>query len=149
MEARIINLPRITDPRGNLSFIEQCKEIPFEIKRVFYIYDVPAGESRGTHAHKSNNQLIIAASGSFDVFMDDGTTQKTVTLNRPFEGLYVPAGIWTQEQSFSSGALCLVLSDDFFDEDDVEALRKAIAKELGMTLPKSKKEDKKGKKGKK
>lgn len=118
MEARIINLPRITDPRGNLSFIEQCKEIPFEIKRVFYIYDVPAGESRGTHAHKTNNQLIIAASGSFDVFMDDGATQKTVTLNRPFEGLYVPAGIWTQEQSFSSGALCLVLTDDFFDEDD-------------------------------
>jgi dTDP-4-amino-4,6-dideoxygalactose transaminase/dTDP-4-dehydrorhamnose 3,5-epimerase-like enzyme len=118
MEARIIKLPRVTDPRGNLSFIEQCKEIPFEIKRVFYIYDVPAGESRGTHAHKTNNQLIVAASGSFDVFLDDGITQKTVTLNRPFEGLYVPAGIWTQEQSFSSGALCLVLTDDFFDEDD-------------------------------
>lgn len=115
---RLIDLPRITDPRGNLSFIEGGRHIPFEIARVYYLYDVPGGESRGAHAHRELQQLIIAASGSFTVHLDDGFEKKAVTLNRPSRGLLMPRLIWRELTEFSSGAVCLVLASQPFAESD-------------------------------
>ncbi|MGA3058961.1 MAG: FdtA/QdtA family cupin domain-containing protein [Candidatus Bathyarchaeia archaeon] len=117
-ECKIITLPKITDCRGNLSFIEENKHIPFEIKRVYYLYDVPGGESRGGHAHKTLKQFIIAASGSFDVTLDDGLQRKTFQLNRPYYGLYIPPSIWRELDNFSSGSFCLVLVSDLYNEID-------------------------------
>ncbi|MCW4047202.1 MAG: FdtA/QdtA family cupin domain-containing protein [Candidatus Bathyarchaeota archaeon] len=117
-QCKIIDLPKVTDRRGNLSFIEGNKQVPFEIKRVYYLYDVPGGESRGGHAHKSLQQFIIAASGSFDVILDDGFQRKSYQLNRPYYGLYVPPLIWRELNNFSSGSFCLVLVSDLFDEND-------------------------------
>jgi len=114
----IIELPKIVDVRGNLTFIEQKKHIPFEIKRVYYLYDVPAGESRGGHAHRTLKQFIIAASGSFDVILDDGKDRKTFHLNRPYMGLYICPMVWRELNNFSSGSVCLVLASDLFDESD-------------------------------
>ena len=114
----LINLPKISDTRGNLTFIEGNKHIPFEIKRVYYIYDVPGGESRGGHAHKRLQQFIIAASGSFDVIVDDGVKRKRFNLNRAYYGLYIPPMIWRELNNFSSGAVCLVLASELYDEDD-------------------------------
>ena len=116
---QIINIPKISDPkgRGNLSFIEK-NIIPFKIKRVYYLYDVPSDGSRGGHAHKKLNQFLIALSGSFDVKVDDGSSKKTFTLNKPNKGLYIPNGIWREMENFSSGAICLVLASDYFDESD-------------------------------
>jgi dTDP-4-dehydrorhamnose 3,5-epimerase-like enzyme len=115
---KIVELPKITDARGNLTFIEEEDHIPFEIKRVYYLYDVPGGSERGGHAHKALHQLIIALSGSFDVEIDDGTTKKTFTLNRPYEGLYICPGIWRELKNFSSGSVCLVLASNLYSEDD-------------------------------
>lgn len=115
---RIIELPKIADSRGNLSFIEGGKHIPFEIKRVFYLYDVPGGESRAGHALKNTEQLIIAASGSFDVVLDDGRQRRTFTLNRSWRGVYVPGMVWRELVNFSSAGLCLVLASDYFDESE-------------------------------
>ncbi|HID97513.1 MAG TPA: WxcM-like domain-containing protein [Thermodesulfobacteriaceae bacterium] len=115
---RLIALPKITDTRGNLTFIEGGEHIPFAIKRVYYLYDVPGGEVRGGHAHKRLEQLIIAASGSFDVLLDDGREKKKITLNRPFYGLYIPVMIWRELENFSSGSTCLVLASEHFDESD-------------------------------
>ena len=106
------------DPRGNLTPIEEYKDVPFEIKRIFYLYDVPGGESRGAHAHYKDNQFLIAASGAFEVFVDDGVNQKVFTLNRPYYGLLVPPGIWAAEQEFSSGSVCLVLTDNTYVAED-------------------------------
>lgn len=117
-DCRIIDLPKITDPRGNLSFIEGGNHIPFDIKRVYYLYDVPGGAERGGHAHKALNQLIIAMSGSFDVVLDDGNGKKRFHLNRSYYGLYVCPMIWRELDNFSSGSVCMVLASNFYDEED-------------------------------
>ena len=119
MLGEIIGLPKIYDPRGNLTVAEQMKNVPFEVKRVYWTYDVPAGERRGGHAHKECVEFIIAVSGSFTVTLDDGKgNRKDFHLNHPWEGLLVPTGIWRTLEDFSSGAVCLVLASELFDEDD-------------------------------
>ena len=117
-KCEIINLPRIHDARGNLSFIESGKHIPFDIKRIYYLYDVTGGSERGAHAHKDLHQLIIAISGSFDVVLDDGTAKKRFHLSRSYYGLYVCPMIWRVLDNFSSASACLVLASNLFDEDD-------------------------------
>lgn len=117
-DCALIQVPKIYNRSGNISIIEGVKNLPFKPKRVFYLYDIPAGESRGAHAHKENHQFIIAGSGSFEVALDDGTNTKTVSLNRPFYGLHIPPGIWAHELNFSAGAICLVLASDKYDEED-------------------------------
>jgi len=114
-DCKIIQLPKIKDPRGNLTFLENKNQIPFEIKRVFYIYDVPTGENRGSHAHRNLKQFIICLSGSFDVFLDDGKCKKTMHLNRPWQGLFVPSMIWSSEVNFDPGSVCLVLVSELYD----------------------------------
>ncbi len=115
---RIINLPKVYDPRGNLTFIEGTRHVPFEIRRVYYLYDVPGGESRAGHAHLRLEQFIIAASGSFDVVLDDGIAKHRFFLNRSYFGLYIPPLIWREIENFSSGSVCLVLASEFYDESD-------------------------------
>ncbi|NYJ06360.1 sugar 3,4-ketoisomerase [Petropleomorpha daqingensis] len=115
---RIVDLPRITDPRGNLTFIEGGSQIPFDVARVYYLYDVPGGESRGGHAHQQLEQLIIAAAGSFDVIVDDGTETARFHLNRSYYGLYVPRLTWRELGNFSSGSVCLVLASQPYEEAD-------------------------------
>lgn len=115
---QIICLPKIAEARGNLTFIENRRNIPFDIKRVYYLYDVPGGAERGGHAHKALHQLIIAMSGSFDIHLDDGVEKKTFHLNRSYFGLYVCPMIWREIDNFSSGSVCLVLASDYFDEQD-------------------------------
>ena len=117
-DCKLIDLRKIHDPRGNLTPIEGGLDIPFEIKRVFYQYDVPGGESRGAHAHIKDQQFLIAVSGAFEVLVDDGKNSKIFTLNRPYYGLLVPPGIWSAEQEFSSGSVCLVLTDNGYDAAD-------------------------------
>ena len=117
-ESSIIPLPKITDKRGNLSFIHGLDHVPFEIRRVYYLYDVPAGAERGGHAHKHLQQFIIAVSGSFEVKLSDGYEEVSYTLNRPFEGLYVAPMTWRDLLNFSSGSVCLVLASAHFDEND-------------------------------
>ncbi len=117
-DCKIIDLRKIHDPRGNLTPIEGGVDIPFDIRRVFYQYDVPGGESRGAHAHINDFQFLIAVSGALEVFVDDGRNSKIFTLNRPYYGLLVPPGIWSAEQEFSSGSVCLVLTDNGFDAAD-------------------------------
>jgi len=114
----IINLPKIVDERGNLSFIEQFKHIPFEIKRAYWIYDVPGGQIRGGHAYKKLNEFIVALSGSFDVVLHDGANETKYSLNRSYFGLYVPKMIWRRIENFSTNSLCLILADDFFSKND-------------------------------
>jgi len=115
---RIIELPKITEPRGNLTFIEQGSHIPFDIQRVYYLYDVPGGAERGGHAHKALHQLIVAMSGSFDVVLDDGNEKKRFHLNRSYYGLYVCPMVWRELDNFSSGSVSLVLASNRYDEDD-------------------------------
>jgi dTDP-4-dehydrorhamnose 3,5-epimerase-like enzyme len=117
-QVRIIKLPRITDPRGNLTFIEGGDHVPFDIARVYYLYDVPGGAERGGHAHKGLQQLIIAMSGSFDVVLNDGNETKRFHLNRSYYGLYVPTMLWRELDNFSSGAVCMVLASNTYDESD-------------------------------
>ena len=114
----ILELPRIGDPRGNLTFVEGGKHIPFDIRRVYYLYDVPGGAERGGHAHKALHQLIIAMSGSFDIHLDDGYVKKTIHMNRSYNGLYVCPMMWREIDNFSSGAVCMVLASDYYDEQD-------------------------------
>ena len=116
--AKIIQLTKITDPRGNLSIIEQFKDVPFKIKRAYWIYDVPGGEIRGGHAYKENQEFIVALSGSFDVVLDDGTDKKVFSLNRSYYGLYIPRGLWRELENFSTNSLALVLSSTKYDEKD-------------------------------
>ena len=116
-QAAILNLPMIQDTRGNLSVVEGTREVPFEIKRVFYLYDVPGGADRAGHALKSCEQFIIAASGSFDVKVDDGTRSKKFQLSRSYYGLYLPPMCWREIDNFSSGSVCLVLASEFYDEN--------------------------------
>jgi hypothetical protein len=115
---RIIDLPRVADPRGNLTFIEGERHVPFPIRRVYYLYDVPGGETRGGHAHKRLEQFIIAASGSFDVVVDDGTEQRRFFLNRSYYGLYLPRMVWRELENFSSGSVCLVIASEVYEESD-------------------------------
>lgn len=117
MDYQLITLPKIEDPRGNLSVIEN-DVIPFEIKRVYYLYDVPSGAERGGHAHKEQLEFLIALSGSFDVVLNDGNEQINITLNRPNVGLLIPTGVWRELQNFSSGSVCLVLASAVFEEED-------------------------------
>ncbi len=111
-------MPKHYNVSGNLTAIENNKNIPFAIRRIFYTYDIPGGEARGAHAHKECHQFLIAGSGSFEVALDDGVNKRTVLLNRPFYGLHIPPGIWAAEQGFSSGSICLVLASHLFNEDD-------------------------------
>jgi len=113
-----IDLPKISDCRGNLTFIEGGSHIPFEIKRIYYLYDVPGGAERGAHGHKKLEQLIIAASGSFDIVLDDGYNKETYHMNRSYYGLYVAPGMWRDITNISSGAVCLVLASEHYDETD-------------------------------
>lgn len=115
---KLVDLPKITDPRGNLTFVEGGNHIPFDIKRAYYLYDVPGGAERGGHAHKGLQQLIIAMSGSFDVVLDDGRNKKRYHLNRSYTGLYVCPMIWRELDNFSSGSVCMVLASQKYDEDD-------------------------------
>ena len=117
-DCRIIELPKISDTRGNLSFIEGGEHIPFDIKRVYYLYDVPGGSDRGSHAHKNLHQFIVAMSGSFDVVLDDGKEKRRYHLNRSYQGLYVCPMMWRYLDNFSSGAVCMVLASLHYDEDD-------------------------------
>ena len=117
-KCQLVELPKISDPRGNLTFIEGSQHIPFDISRVYYLYDVPGGAERGGHAHKALNQLIIAMSGSFDVILDDGHNKKRVHLNRSYQGLHVCPMIWRELDNFSSGSVCMVLASNRYDEDD-------------------------------
>lgn len=116
---QVIELPKITDPRGNLTVAEQMKNVPFDIRRVYWTYDVPGGERRGGHAHRTCEEVIIAVSGSFDVMLDDGRGKtQTFHLNHPYQGLYVGTGVWRTLEDFSSGAVCLVLASELFDEQE-------------------------------
>jgi len=115
---RVIELPRVTDPRGNLTFVEGGRHAPFDIRRVYYLYDVPGGAERGGHAHRGLQQLLIAMSGSFDVLLDDGSARRRFHLNRSYYGLYVAPMIWRELDNFSSGSVCLVLASELYDEAD-------------------------------
>ena len=117
-QCRIIELPKMSDPRGNLTFVEGGNHIPFEIKRVYYLYDVPGGADRGAHGHRELRQLIVAVSGSFDVILDDGKSKKTFHLNSPSQGLLVCPMMWRDITNFSSGSVCLVLASEKYDEND-------------------------------
>lgn len=119
-DCSFIELPKVTvgERKGNLTMVYNNENIPFDVKRVFYSYDIPGGEARGAHAHKECHQLLIAASGSYEVVLDDGTNKRTVMLNRPFYGLHIPPGIWAAEQSFSSGSICLVLASQGYKTED-------------------------------
>ncbi|HEX8707880.1 MAG TPA: FdtA/QdtA family cupin domain-containing protein [Pyrinomonadaceae bacterium] len=117
-DCQLVSLPQINDPRGNLTFIEGERHIPFEIRRVYYLYDVPGGAARAGHGHKQLKQLMIAMSGSFDVLLDDGRTKATYHLNRSYYGLYIPPMIWRDINNFSSGSVCMVLASDIYDEAD-------------------------------
>lgn len=115
---KIVELPRFLDARGNLSFVEQLNHIPFEIKRTYWIYDVPGGEARGGHAFKQNHEFVVAMSGAFDVVVDDGIMKKTFTLNRSYYGLYVPAGLWRTLENFSTNSLALEFGSTHYNEVD-------------------------------
>ena len=117
-DCRIIQLPKIADPRGNLTFVEGGRHAPFAIRRVYYLYDVPGGAERGGHGHKTLQQVMIAMSGSFDVVLDDGRERRRFHLNRSYYGLYIPPMIWRELDNFSSGSVCLVLASEVYDEAD-------------------------------
>lgn len=118
LDCSLLTLDKNHNVKGNLTVVESCKALPFDIKRVFYLYDIPGGESRGAHAHKECHQFLIAASGSFEVELNDGINKQTVFLNRPYIGLHIPPGIWASEQNFSSGSVCLVLTSHSYEESD-------------------------------
>lgn len=115
---KIVDLPRIAHPRGNLTFLEGTRHVPFDIRRVFYLYDVPTEASRGAHAHRKLEQFLICLAGSFDVALDDGRGKDTIHLNRPWKGLYIPSMIWAAEVNFDAGSVCLVLASELYDETD-------------------------------
>lgn len=130
-QCMIVDLPKISDPRGNLTFIEAGRHVPFDIARVYYLYDVPGGGERGGHAHKQLRQLIIAMSGSFDVILDDGSQTRRVHLNRSYQGLLVCPMIWRELDNFSSGSVCMVLASECYDEEDYYRDYDAYLKDRG------------------
>jgi len=134
-QCRIIELPKISDPRGNLTFVESGRHVPFPIQRVYYLYDVPGGAERGGHAHKALHQLIIAISGSFDIHLDDGSAKKTIHMNRSYNGLYVCPMIWREIDNFSSGAVCMVLASEYYDELDYYRSYDAFTTDARKTAP--------------
>jgi len=117
-DCSIIEMPRIENEAGNITAIQGAENLPFDVERVFYLYDIPGGENRGAHAHKECHQFLIAASGSFEVLLDDGKNKRTVLLNRPYYGLHIQPGVWATEQGFSSGSICLVMTSHKYDEAD-------------------------------
>lgn len=117
-DVRIVELPKFLDSRGNLSFAEQNNHVPFEIKRTYWIYDVPGGESRGGHAYKQNQEFIVALSGAFDVIVDDGISKKKFTLNRSYYGLYIPAGLWREMENFSTNSFALEFGSEHYSKED-------------------------------
>lgn len=117
-DCNLIYLPKINNRAGNITLVENGLHLPFDVKRVFYLYDIPSGESRGAHAHKECHQFLVAASGSFEVLLDDSKTKRQVHLNQPHIGLHIPPGIWASEMNFSSGSICLVLVSHPYDKDD-------------------------------
>ncbi|HEX8228473.1 MAG TPA: FdtA/QdtA family cupin domain-containing protein [Chloroflexia bacterium] len=117
-DVRLIEFPKISDRRGNLTFIEEHSQVPFDIRRVFYIYDIPSGENRGAHAHKTLEQVVICLSGGLEVLLDDGHNTRTVRLSRPWVGLYIPPLIWASEGNFDSGTVYVVLASDYYNEAD-------------------------------
>lgn len=117
-DCSVIELPKIENRAGNITLVNNGINLPFDVKRVFYIYDIPGGKDRGAHAHKECHQFLIAASGSFEIELDDGINKRTITLNRPYYGLHIPPGIWAAEKGFSSGSVCLVLVSHKYDEKD-------------------------------
>jgi hypothetical protein len=117
-DCSLIHLPQLGDRNGHITVVNNNSEIPFVIKRIFYLYDIPGGESRGAHAHKNCHQFLISASGAFEVLLDDGNTKRQILLNRPNVGLHIPPGIWASEINFSSGSICLVLASEKFNEND-------------------------------
>ena len=117
-DCKILEFPRIEDPRGALTFVENSRQIPFNISRIYYLYDVPGGAARAGHSHKALQQVLVAMSGSFDVHVDDGVNRKTYHLNRSYMGLYIPRMIWRELDNFSSGSVCLSLASEFYDESD-------------------------------
>ncbi len=130
-DCRIIELPQIHDPRGNLTFIEGGRHIPFNVKRIFYLYDVPGGATRAGHALKSCHQFLIATSGSFDVIVDDGAEKATFQLNRSYYGLYIPLMVWREISNFSSNSICMVLASEFFSEPDYYRNYSSFVKAVG------------------
>ena len=134
-DCQVLELPKITDLRGNLTFVEGMKHVPFDIKRVFYLYDVPTAESRGAHAHREQHQFLICLSGSFDVELDDGVNRNTVHLNRPWKGLHIPPMIWAAEVNFDASTVCLVLASDVFRESDY--IREYAAFQSERLLPRA------------
>jgi len=118
VDCKTIELPRVQDPRGNLTFVESSRQIPFDIRRVYYLYDVPGGSERGGHAHLALHQCVIAMSGSFDIVLDDGFDKKRIHLNRSYMGLYLPPMIWRELDNFSSGSVCMVLASEIYEEAD-------------------------------
>jgi hypothetical protein len=117
-DCTVFELPKVKNRAGNITAVQNNIEIPFEIKRIFYLYDIPGGESRGAHSHKECHQFLIAASGSFEVLLDDGKTKRLIQLNRPNIGLHIPPGIWASEINFSSGSICLVFASHIYNEQD-------------------------------
>ena len=117
-DCSVVELGKIENNQGNLTVVQSNQDVPFDIKRVFYLYDIPGGEARGAHAHKQCHQFLVAVSGCFEVVLDDGVNKRTGTLNRPFYGLHIPPGIWAAEQEFSSGSVCLVMTSETFSEED-------------------------------
>jgi oxalate decarboxylase/phosphoglucose isomerase-like protein (cupin superfamily) len=117
-DCTMLTLPRIKNRAGNITPVHNSVEIPFDVKRIFYLYDVPGGESRGAHAHKECHQILIAASGSFEILLDDGKTQQQILLNRSYQALHIPPMIWASEINFSSGSICLVLASELYNEAD-------------------------------
>ena len=130
-KVKIVNFPQIAEPRGNLSFLEGNNQVPFPIKRIYFLYDVPSGATRGGHAHRELSELVIALSGSFDVILDDGTEKKRIFLNRPHYGLFIPPGLWREIENFSSNSVLLALASDIYDEKDYirdyEVFKKNVA----------------------
>lgn len=127
---KLISLPKILDSRGNLSFFENEKQIPFEIQRTYWIYDVPGGETRGGHAYKKQEEFIVALSGSFDLIVFDGKHEQKFSLNRSYQGVYLPKGLWRHIENFSTNALALIVSDSKYDADDYEKNKEAYIKSI-------------------
>jgi dTDP-4-dehydrorhamnose 3,5-epimerase-like enzyme len=130
-QCRLVELPKVSDPRGNLTFIEENRHIPFEIKRVFYIYDIPTGQYRGAHAHRTTQQFLVCISGGFDVNLDDGSKKKIIHLDRPWKGLYIPTMIWASVSNFVHGSICMVLASDLYRETDYYRDYDVFLKDVG------------------